>query len=84
MTIHIINGPNLNLLGKREPSVYGDNSFESYFKKVQTKSLIALGQSFHEQTWNNQQESPFGFLLQKEGAKQDLELLGASRDETVE
>ena len=28
--IQIINGPNLNLLGKREPSVYGNSSFEEY------------------------------------------------------
>jgi 3-dehydroquinate dehydratase-2 len=32
--IQIINGPNLNLLGKREPSVYGDQSFEAYFQKL--------------------------------------------------
>ena len=31
MKICIINGPNLNLLGKREPGVYGSESFESYF-----------------------------------------------------
>ena len=29
--IAIINGPNLNLLGKREPEVYGNQSFEAYF-----------------------------------------------------
>ncbi|GBU07887.1 3-dehydroquinate dehydratase [Bacteroidales bacterium] len=32
MKIQIINGPNLNLLGKREPQVYGSVSFESYFE----------------------------------------------------
>lgn len=32
--IIIINGPNLNLLGKREPSVYGNQSFDSYFQKL--------------------------------------------------
>lgn len=34
MQIAIINGPNLNLLGKREPEVYGRQSFEEYFEKL--------------------------------------------------
>jgi 3-dehydroquinate dehydratase-2 len=33
--IIIINGPNLNLLGKREPEIYGSESFVSYFKSLQ-------------------------------------------------
>lgn len=32
MKIQIINGPNLNLLGKREPEVYGKKSFDEYFQ----------------------------------------------------
>lgn len=32
MQVVIINGPNLNLLGKRERDIYGDTDFESYFK----------------------------------------------------
>jgi len=34
MKIQIINGPNLNLLGKREPETYGKLSFEDYFEKL--------------------------------------------------
>lgn len=37
MNIIIINGPNLNLLGKREPEVYGATSFEDYFKTLTQK-----------------------------------------------
>mgnify|MGYP002985379238 CR=1 FL=1 len=35
--ILIINGPNLNLLGKREPTVYGNDSFEDYLKQLREK-----------------------------------------------
>ena len=34
MKVIIINGPNLNLLGVREKSIYGNISFEEYFKKL--------------------------------------------------
>ncbi len=37
MKLIIINGPNLNLLGKREPEVYGKQTFEEYLKLLQTK-----------------------------------------------
>lgn len=36
MKILIVNGPNLNLLGTREPEIYGRESFEDYFEKLQT------------------------------------------------
>lgn len=34
LRIAVINGPNLNLLGKREPGIYGSRSFEEYFEKL--------------------------------------------------
>ena len=37
MKITIINGPNLNLLGKREPEIYGSRSFEDYFETLVQK-----------------------------------------------
>ncbi|HFA49748.1 MAG TPA: type II 3-dehydroquinate dehydratase [Bacteroidetes bacterium] len=37
MKLLILNGPNLNLLGKREPEVYGRQTFEEYFELLQTE-----------------------------------------------
>ncbi|MGV6846595.1 MAG: type II 3-dehydroquinate dehydratase [Lutibacter sp.] len=37
MKILILNGPNLNLLGKREPSIYGNLSFNEFFEKLKKK-----------------------------------------------
>lgn len=36
MNIIIINGPNLNLLGKREPEIYGSETFEDFFETLKT------------------------------------------------
>ena len=51
MTIHIINGPNLNLLGKREPEIYGTQTFEAYFEALKAKfpdHALHYFQSNHE------------------------------------
>jgi len=37
MRIQIINGPNINLLGKREPSIYGSVTFEDYLAGLREK-----------------------------------------------
>lgn len=37
MKVIIINGPNLNLLGKREPEIYGNQTFEAYFASLQAE-----------------------------------------------
>ncbi len=37
MKIAIINGPNLNLLGQREPEIYGSDGFESFFENLKTQ-----------------------------------------------
>lgn len=57
MKILILNGPNLNLLGKREPEIYGHQSFEDYFEMLNTRYknvFLEYFQSNHE-----------GYLLDK-------------------
>ena len=52
MKIAIINGPNLNLLGKREVDIYGNQSFEDYFKTLKNQfaheTTLTYYQSNHE------------------------------------
>ncbi len=57
MKIQIINGPNLNLLGKREPSIYGADSFESY--------LDTLRKRYPEVEIDCYQSNVEGFLIDK-------------------
>ena len=44
MKLHIINGPNLNLLGTRQPEIYGGQTFEDYLSllKKSTQTLTFL------------------------------------------
>ncbi len=57
MKLIIINGPNLNLLGKREPTVYGTTTFEDYFKQ--------LKEDFSEVTLEYYQSNIEGKLIDK-------------------
>lgn len=53
MTILIINGPNLNLLGKREPEIYGIRSFDDYLpelRRLYPEHTIIYEQTNHEGT----------------------------------
>lgn len=70
MRILIVNGPNLNLLGRREPSVYGTLSFEDYFVQLQTQFPqveLSCFQSNHEgeliDTLHNSGYSADGIIL---------------------
>ena len=57
MKLLIINGPNLNLLGKREPSVYGNESFDSY--------LLKLSEEFQETHIDHYQTNVEGEIINK-------------------
>jgi len=57
MKIAIINGPNLNLLGKRQPEIYGNKDFESYLtelKQMLSNAAISYYQSNDEGDLINQ------------------------------
>ena len=44
MKIQIVNGPNLNLLGTREPGIYGSSAFDQYLPQLQARYPdIAIG-----------------------------------------
>ena len=62
-TIFIINGPNLNLLGRREPDVYGSESFEVFFEKLKQKfpdtELVYYQSNIEGEIINKIQEAGF-------------------------
>lgn len=73
MRIAIINGPNMNLLGLRQPELYGTMSFETYFEQLQKKYLdikLVYYQSNHE--------GDIIDYLQKEGFAADGIVLNAA------
>ena len=57
MKILIVNGPNLNLLGKREPEIYGSTSFEDYLPQLREK--------FPQHDLTYYQSNHEGFLIDK-------------------
>lgn len=65
MKLLIINGPNLNLLGIRETSVYGAESFDAYFKRLQDKfkniELSYYQSNVEGELINKLQEAGFGY-----------------------
>ncbi len=65
MKIIIINGPNLNLLGKREPEVYGSMSFEAFFKTLKTKfpqvDLVYFQSNIEGEIIDKLQETGFSY-----------------------
>lgn len=74
MNISIINGPNLNLLGKREPEIYGSQDFDSYFnglkKKYSTVQLDYFQSNIEGALINHLHEkgfSPGGIILNAGG-----------------
>jgi 3-dehydroquinate dehydratase II len=65
MKIIIINGPNLNLLGKREPDIYGNLSFEDFFKSLEDKyanlELVYYQSNIEGELIDKIQETGFSF-----------------------
>jgi 3-dehydroquinate dehydratase-2 len=69
----VINGPNLNLLGKREPGIYGNTSFEDYFQTLKAR-YPDVEFVYHQ---SNVEGELVGFL-QQEGFDSDGILLNAA------
>lgn len=73
MHIAIINGPNLNLLGKREPEIYGSQSFEDYLDHIKSKYSDV---NFHY--FQSNIEGELISEVQKMGEKSDGIILNAA------
>ena len=73
MDIAIINGPNLNLLGKREPGIYGDLSFDAFLEKLRTRFAPQVTLNYYQ----SNVEGELVTRLQEEGFRADGILLNA-------
>ena len=71
MKLAIINGPNLNLLGSREPSIYGVESFDDFFNRLSTQfeaELTYFQSNVEGELINELQRSGYdGFILNAGG-----------------
>jgi len=72
MKIAIINGPNLNLIGQREPDQYGDQSFDTYIPQLQ-----AAFQTVEIRYFQSNIEGELITAIQEAGADQDGIILNA-------
>lgn len=65
MKIQIINGPNLNLLGKREPEVYGSQTFDAFYEELKKRfpqvTLSYYQSNVEGEIINKLQETGFSF-----------------------
>ncbi|SFI23752.1 type II 3-dehydroquinate dehydratase [Halpernia frigidisoli] len=72
MKILILNGPNLNLLGTREPEIYGSVSMENYLEKLKleftTESFLYFQSNIEGEIINRLQEDDFDALIINPGA----------------
>ncbi|MEI3788282.1 MULTISPECIES: type II 3-dehydroquinate dehydratase [unclassified Chryseobacterium] len=72
MKVLIINGPNLNLLGTREPEIYGNISMEDYLEKLKTEfpshELSYYQSNIEGEIINRLQEDDFDALVINPGA----------------
>lgn len=72
MKILIVNGPNLNLLGTREPEIYGDVSMENYLKSLRKEfseeEIIYFQSNVEGEIINRLQEDDFDAIIINPGA----------------
>jgi len=72
MKVLIINGPNLNLLGKREPEIYGNVSMEDYLEKLKSEfsshEILYYQSNIEGELINRLQEDDFDAVVINPGA----------------